>query len=404
MNSGGTIWRASQSMERQTDRHIVLYIGSLQKGGAERVMGNLAEYFYRQGFRVSFVTTYFHPPEYVLPDAAWDAETGEASADRPGIRRLYSDPDPALLREGTIGRIHNFRIRLKTLRDLFRSLQPDLILSFSGKNNLMAVAASRGLKRGSGRQVPCVVSVRSNPSREYGGRAMKWCAFVLFRKAEGVVLQTKGALEFFPKAVRDKAVILPNSIHPDFMQPLAEGPREKTVVLVGRLDDNKNEALAVRAFAGTRTAHPEYRMNIYGSGPEEDKLRDLVRELGLSGSVTLCGSVPDVASCIRKAQIFILPSKQEGMPNALIEAMSLGLACISTDCPCYGPRDLIRDGENGFLVPVDDVHAMTDRLLCLMDDPALCGRMGACALGVREHYSPERINLSWRRYFESLMK
>ena len=126
---------------------------------------------------------------------------------------------------------------------------------------------------------------------------------------------------------------------------------------------------------------------------------------------------------IEKSRIFVLPSRSEGMPNALLEAMGAGLACISTDCPCGGPRDLIRDGENGFLVPVevaaskqgkpaaaaarkteeDPDSIMAERLIRLMDDPQLADRMGREAARVQESYSPERINRQWKDYLCSFI-
>ncbi|MDD5939206.1 MAG: glycosyltransferase [Lachnospiraceae bacterium] len=393
--------------------HLVLYIGSLQKGGAERVLGNLAEYFFTLGWRVTFVTTYCHPPEYALPHAGWDAD-GKPSYDpvhasfeearAKGIGRVYSDPDAGLL---TGSRVHNFVVRYRVLRNIFKTLHPDLVLSFSGKNNLMAIAATRGLVRtdlqGRRRQVPCAVSVRGMPAREYAGRAMTLCAKALFPLAEGVILQSKGAAEWFPARIRKRAVILPNSINPAFIRPVYQGEREKRVVLVGRLDANKNEGMAVRAFAKTRSRHPEYICDIYGDGPSRKEFEALAAQLHVSDAVRFHGAVSDVPERIEHAAVYVLTSKAEGMPNALIEAMGLGLAPISTDCPSYGPRGLIRDGENGYLVPVDDVDAMADRLLRLMDDENLRREMGRRASAVQEEYAPSRINPMWKEYLLGLM-
>lgn len=383
--------------------HIVMYIGSLQKGGAERVMSNLAEYFYREGWRVTLVTTYFHPPEYLPSPALWDPETGEPFAGE-GIARVYSDPDVSLL---SGSRIHNFKVRFDNLRSIWKKLKPDIILSFSGKNNLMAAATSRGVKRRdeSGRlaQVPAVVSVRGNPAREYAGRLMKTAAFFTFRKAEGIVLQTKGAMAFFPKDIQRKACILPNSVNPGFMLPLYEGERKKEIVLVGRLDENKNQALALRAAAASGALGEGWKLILYGDGPSASQLKALSKELGIEDSTEFAGIVSDVPERIRTASVFILPSKAEGMPNALIEAMSLGLACISTDCPSYGPRDILEDGKNGYLVPVDDVSAMAEKLTLLTKDEELRRRLGKEAFRVQEAYAPEKINGQWKAYFNSLM-
>ena len=347
---------------------IALYIGSLRKGGAERVMGNLAEYLWERGWEVVLVTTYFAPPEYVLPHGLWDPETGApGESGESGIRRIYSEPKEEELRGN---RVANF--------------------------NNMALFTARGLG------IPVVVSVRAVPALEYDSAKTRIPAFLLFGSAAGVILQTEEAKAFFPRKIRKRSVILPNPINPAFLRPRYEGEREKTVVCVGRIDKNKNQELLLRAFARCLDRHPEYVLHFYGAG-EEEQLKHLAKDLGAEKNTVFHGSVSDIPERIEKAGIFVLPSKTEGMPNALIEAMSLGLACISTDCPCGGPRELIRDGENGFLVPVDDVGAMAEKLLTLMEDPALAERMGREAGRVQEHFAPERVNAGWEAYLLSVL-
>lgn len=373
---------------------IALYIGSLRKGGAERVMGNLAEYLWERGWEVVLVTTYFAPPEYVLPHGLWDPETGApGESGESGIRRIYSEPKEEELRGN---RVANFKMRCRTLRDIWEAERPDVILSFLNTCNNMALFTARGLG------IPVVVSVRAVPALEYGSAKTRIPAFLLFGSAAGVILQTEEAKAFFPRKIRKRSVILPNPINPAFLRPRYEGEREKTVVCVGRIDKNKNQELLLRAFARCLDRHPEYVLHFYGAG-EEEQLKHLAKDLGAEKNTVFHGSVSDIPERIEKAGIFVLPSKTEGMPNALIEAMSLGLACISTDCPCGGPRELIRDGENGFLVPVDDVGAMAEKLLTLMEDPALAERMGREAGRVQEHFAPERVNAGWEAYLLSVL-
>ena len=437
------------SVNEWKGRHIAMYIGSLQKGGAERVMVNLAEYFHEQGYRVTFVTTYLSRVEYEVPDAAWKVlETGQepqeqelcrpdpaqkqktdvqrvltvagdyatvsfnnrelqaGQAEKPKaccsyIGRVFSAP---LLEELTGSRIGNFRTRCKRLRSIWKTLAPDLILSFSGKNNVMAIMTSFGLG------IPVVVSVRSNPSREYANRLLRMAMLSTFRHAAGVVLQTDGAMQYFPKVVQKKSVILPNSIHPDFIREPFQGVRDKTVVSVGRLDDNKNQALLIKAFAKiSQQQQPSYTLHLYGDGPCRGKLEKLAEDLNVQDKVFLEGIVDKVADRIMQAGIFVLSSDQEGMPNALIEAMSLGIPCIATDCPCGGPKDLIRDARsdsaygNGLLTPVGNVDKMAESLLYLMTDQGRAAQIGMRAARVQKQYSPEAINARWKEYLDSLM-
>ena len=421
--------------QRETERpHICLYIGSLYKGGAERVMTNLAEYFYAQGWRVTFVTPNHFDPEYAPPHRLWDAKTGEpydeatAAAlpwrkgqeglpgEETGIRRIYSTPPQEKLSRG---RVYGFLARYRMLRKIWKREKPDLILSFIGYNNSFAIATSLGLG------IPVVISVRSNPAYEYPTAKLKAMAFAAFRFADGVVLQTHQAAEFFPKAVQRKAVVLPNAVNEAFLRPHYEGERDKRVVCVGRIDDNKNQGLLIEQFARAHRSHPEYTLHIYGTGPAQEKFERLAEKLGVGESVFFEGVVDNVADRIERAEIYVLPSKTEGMPNALLEAMSLGLACIATDCPCGGPRELIRDGVNGFLVPVGSAEStesreretpeddgrggqrrptMAGRLVQLMDDPELAARLGREAARVQESCSPEKVCGQWRDYLLGIMK
>ena len=401
---------AEEQKLQRSKPHICLYIGSLQKGGAERVMTNLAEHLYVQGWQVTMVTTYFRPPEYALPHGLWDASTGEpygeecetvswgrqrsAQIQPAGIRRIYSDPPQEELEKG---RLHGFRMRYRTLRSIWEQEKPDIILSFIGYNNIFALLTSRGLG------IPVAVSVRSNPSREYASRKLRIPAMALFRQAAGVILQTEEAKRFFPEAIQRKACILPNALNPDFIRPVYEGERTCEVVSVGRLDENKNEALLLRAFAGTREQHPEYVLRLYGDGPARKSLEALTQELGMTDCVVFEGVVDQVRTRIERSRIYVLSSKEEGMPNALLEAMSAGLACVSTDCPCGGPRELITHGRNGLLVPVDDVPAMTAALLQLMEHPEDARQMGMEASRVQETYNLEAVNRRWEEYLAGLI-
>lgn len=405
--------KTAKQMQRKP--HICLYIGSLQKGGAERVMSNLAEYLYSTEWQVTLVTTYFRPPEFVLPHGLWNPETGECYGEKTelvswgdkksvpaspeGIRRIYSDPPSGELARG---RVRGFGARFRRLRTIWKKERPDVILSFIGYNNIFAVLTSRGLG------IPVAVSVRSNPAREYASARLRLPAFALFRQAAGIVLQTQDARSFFPKAIQKKSIILPNALNPDFIRPRYEGKRENAVVSVGRMDANKNQDYLIRAFAKAHREHPEYTLHLYGDGPSRADFESLAEQLGVKEAVVFEGIVDGVQDKIADKQIFVLSSREEGMPNALLEAMGAGLACISTDCPCGGPRDLIRDGVNGFLVPVEtkdpEQELLTRRLLQLMENPDLVQQMGREAVKVQEYYSPAEINSKWDQYLRSLMR
>ncbi len=394
-------------------KHIAMYIGSLQKGGAERVMVNLADYFFEQGYTVTLVTTYLAENEYEVRHAAWKkvpagAPGGELVSDtdenpvwvdpeggeKNGIKRVFS----ALLKSEQKGRISNFTKRQEKLRNIWRELKPDLILSFIGKNNIMALSTATR------EDIKVVVSVRADPNMEYNTLGLKASMLSTFGKASGIIVQSNGAKSWFPNYIQKKCVILPNAIDASFIRKRYVGDREKEIVMVGRLDENKNQALVIKAFSNISKEYPEFRLKIYGDGPDRLKLKRLADTLGLGNKIEFPGNVMHVAEHIEKASLYILASRQEGMPNSLIEAMALGLPCISTDCPCGGPRELIESGKNGLLVPVDDLDAMTESIRRVLSDQEFAIQIGTAASEIKSQFSKEAANDKWKEYFDKIME
>ncbi|MCR4901972.1 MAG: glycosyltransferase [Butyrivibrio sp.] len=367
-------------------KHIAMYIGSLSKGGAERVFINLAEFFYKKGYKVTFVTTFKYDEEYSYSE---------------GIDRIISGLTP----EEETGRLVNIYRRYKKLRDIWKKIKPDLILSAIGKNNVMAIETTRGLN------IPVVVSVVADPAMEYKNesKVLEFLAFRSFKRAAGVVFQTTDARNYFPPKVRKKAVIMQNSLAEEFIRPIYEGTREKEVVAVGRLDENKNHKMLMDAFAEVFKTQKDWRLTIYGDGPLKKELESYADKLmdenpDMKGHVALMGRVSNVAGLIEKSGIFVLCSDTEGMPNALLEAMALGIPSISTDCPCGGPRDVIEDGVNGLLIPVKDTKALVAALRKIMVNEAFAKTIGQNASKLQEIYNPDAVNAKWEKYLTDLMQ
>lgn len=357
---------------------VALYISSMRKGGAERVIANLARYLDQSGYRVVLVTTHKVENEYAVPER---------------VKRLISEPAEDQLQGG---RLHNFLVRFRKLRNIWKQERPDVILSFIGKNNMMALLTSWGLR------IPVAVSVRGEPGEEYYNGLLRFLAKHLFKFAKGVILQTNASMEFFPPAVKKKAVILKNPVNLDFFCEPYKGEREKIIVAVGRVDENKNHELLIRAFAQLAEGFPEYRLKIYGEGDKRTELLRLVKEIGLEDKISLPGNTDNVVQSIYKARVFVLSSNTEGMPNTLIEAMVLGLTVISTDCPCGGPAELIEHGENGLLTPVGDINGMKESLRLVLEDLQKADAMGKKARMTGVSYRPEEVLKEWEIYLNSL--
>ena len=351
--------------------HVAMLIGALTKGGAERVMVNLADDFINRGHRVTMVTQYQKENEYPL---------------NPAVKRVISDITEE---ETTTNRIVNFKRRFCKLRNIWKEERPDVILSFIGKNNMMAILTSRFL------DIPVAVSVRAEPKEEYYNGVMRLLAKTLFALADKVILQTKRCFDFFPPYIRRKAMILRNPVSEAFFRDRYVGEREKTIVAVGRVDANKNHEMLIRAFADIADEFPDYQVIIYGEGDLRQELLGLVAKLGLSERILLPGSIQNVSEAIYKTRVFVLTSNSEGVPNTLIEAMMMGLTVISTDCPCGGPAELISNFENGILTPVGDVKKLQENLQMVLKNLQTADSMGVEAKKTGDIFRQKKVCGEW---------
>ena len=366
--------------KEEREKHLAFYIGSLHKGGAERVFVNLAEYFRQEGYRVTMVTQYRKEEEYVLSS---------------GIARVISEISS---NEISGSRVLNFCRRVKKLHLIWKKYKPDLVLSCIGKNNFMTVVTTMGTK------TRPVVSVVGEAAEEYPNRLMCILANLLFPYAAGVILQTERSRTFFSKRVGKRAVILPNSLNPDFIRPRYEGERNPEIVSVGRMDANKNQEMMIRAFAALQDKYPEYKLVIYGEGELHSYLKNLADELDGRERVELPGVIPNVAQKIEKASLFLLTSYSEGVSNALIEALATGLPVIATDVPSGGTVELMTDGVNGLIIPTGDQKALEAAMDRLLGDPVYAQKLGREAAKIQERLAPDRVNYLWREYFDAIIR
>jgi len=359
--------------------HIAILLGSLARGGAERVVVNLIDFFISKGDQVTLVTQFEVSEEYPL---------------NPKAKRYISGLTDE---EMTQGRLKNFKLRHEKLRNIWLEVKPDLIFSVIGKNNFMAISTSRGLN------IPVVTSVCAVPELEYYNKSMEFLAKTYLVKSDVLIVQTSQQRSYFPSWIQKKSILMKNPINPVFTSIEIEGKRDNTIVSVGRIDENKNNRMLIDAFSDIASDVPEWNVYIYGDGELRDELIAYVDSIGMSDRIFLPGRIENVPDTIKNAGIFVLSSDTEGSPNALIEALCLGLPVISTDCPCGGPADLIEDGVNGLLIPVGDTAKMQDSLQKLISDFQLREKMSEQAIRTRDIYNPERVCSEWRELFKKLV-
>jgi GalNAc-alpha-(1->4)-GalNAc-alpha-(1->3)-diNAcBac-PP-undecaprenol alpha-1,4-N-acetyl-D-galactosaminyltransferase len=353
-------------------------IPSLAPGGAERVLSVLANEWAGRGHDVLLAT---------LAPTADDFFTLDERIARRGIDLNMR---PKGLRWLTV----NLE-RVRRLRRLLASFGPDVVVSFLDATNLLTLMASRGLN------APVVVSVRTNPITHAIKPSHKLLRRRLYPRADAVVVQTSDVADWVQAFVADgKVVAIPNPVAPP---PTGEHPeREQNVAAVGRLDHEKGFDLLLEAFARCAPSHPGWSLTIAGSGPDASALAGRTRALGLQDRVDFLGVIPEPHMLFARSSLFVLPSRAEGFPNVLLEAMAAGLPVVATDCH-FGPRTIVRDGIDGLLVPPDDPEALAAAMGRLMADEAERDRLAREAPAVLERFGLSLVADRWDELFSGLV-
>ncbi len=356
---------------------ITIYIGGLTGGGAERVCCNLASFLVERGHEVTMLTVSAQGKTSYPLDQRVVLKTLETA------KRIKFAP---------------LRIAKKQLNLLsfVRKHETDVYLVMLPKTIRSLMAFKRFIK------APIVFSERANPP-SYDVKTQK-----NLRKAaslaEGIVFQTEDAKDWYLPSIKNKWAIIPNAVNPDFIRPKYTGEKEKSIVAAGRLSGEKNFGMLLDAFADISPEYPEYTLKIFGKGPLKEALSAKAEGLNISDKVKFMGYVSDMPEQLERAAAFVLSSNFEGMPNALMEAMALGLPCVSTDCPAGGPKFLIKDGENGLLVPVGDSKKTAEAIRRVLSDESLAEKLGNNARELAKELAPDRIYGMWEEFLKGIAR
>lgn len=352
-------------------RKIGFLIYSLGGGGAERMVSRLANGFVRKGIQTTII---------VFSD---DNIAYEIS------------PEVQIIRctDYRANRISRIACAIRRIRKIVKQEKIDILLAFTASMPPYALLAAAGL--------PCKVigAERANP------RSLeKKCQVglkLITPFCDGYIFQTQSAKEYYPASVQKKSTVIGN-ITPNIEQCRTER-RKNAICAVGRLVKAKDFAMLLCAMQQVREANPQATLTIFGDGEQREALSVLAERLGIADAVFFEGFVKNVTERIQEYAVFAFSEREAGMPNVLLEAMAAGLPCVATDCD-FGPRDLIQDGRNGFLVPVGDSERMAQRILELLADEALRSSMGKEAAKVRECYSEEAITQKYLDYIEGVLE
>jgi len=358
--------------------HILFIANSMSFGGAEKMLCFVAESLTARGCsacilnlkRAKNVTNYERPID-------------------PRIN-IYGLEDSE--------RAHPFSI-IKKILSIAKEESIDLFIGFTELPNFYAVAVGKILGK------PSIISERGDPARTGVGIGFKnKVVFEVINRSAGAVFQTDGAKAYYGKKLQKRSVVIPNPIFiKDEVPEIDYADREKTVVSVGRLDNTQKRIdVMLKSFQIFHEKHPEYTLKLYGRGMQEDEIRQWAVDLHIADSVKLMGLTTHPMRDIARDGMFLITSDYEGISNSLLEAMAVGLPCVSTDHTPGGARLLIQDHENGLLAPIGDAEKLAAALCEFADDPKLAEKCGSHARSVMDRFDADRIADMWENYINKV--
>ncbi len=353
---------------------IIFVSQPLSTGGAERVVAALSNQFCDMGHDIKII---------VVDNGDQNTYYTNESID---IIHIAKPKNPLI----------DLIYRSYHIRKILNDNNPDVVLPFTTQKNVSVLLSTLCSKH------KVIVSERNNPYLDPRNKVLRALRKLLYWSSEGFVFQTEDAKAFFSKAVQIRSCVIANPINSN-LPSVFDGVRKKRIVMVNRLDPQKNIIMGINAFISINNSYPEYTLEIFGKGPLEQDLRDYINEKGVGDRVFLRGFCNDVTSQIRDAEIFLMTSDYEGMSNSLMEALALGLVCISTDHPTGGARSLINDHENGILFPVRDIEKCVVAIREVLDSEELRNRLSSNAIKIRQTHSIDVIATEWLDYIQKII-
>lgn len=353
-------------------KKICIVSPSLKIGGIERALSVLANYFVSQNYNVTFISCLASDKFYTLNENIKFIE--------PGFKRTGSK----------INKITYYPRMVLWLRRQVKKVNPDVVLTFGDNFNPLVLLALTGCR------YPVYISDRTSPDFKFNpiiNKGKKW----LYPKSAGFIAQTTRAAEYkklhFGNRLNIK--IIPNAIKNVKHFSI---PRRDQVVYVGRLSQEKGPERLLEAFAKIKDA-VTWQLVYAGTGPMLNSLKEMVTQYGLENRVVFLGQVTDVDRLLAESSVFVLPSRLEGFPNALCEAMAAGLPSVCFDCIPSG--DVITNEQDGFIVPDGDTDALAGILKKLINDKDLRTRISDNALLIRERLSEYKVG---NMYLDFILK
>ena len=345
-------------------KRILFVVSQLSTGGAERVISILANNLALRGYEVHLVTFLDVPNDYILNSKV--------------IHKKISCCDG--------NRAKQHLVRMKWIREYIRKNCIDVYITF--EHYYGWTCAFKNCEN-------YITSMRNDPLHDRLSFVERILRKINFENAKAVVFQTTEIMEYFSPKVQKHGYIVKNPLPKNI--PYCNSKRDKRIVAVSRLEQQKNIPMLLRALKIVAEIHPEFVLEIYGEGSERKKIERLIKELDLEKNIQLKGFCNNVDEQIVNAYMYVCTSNYEGLSNALLESMAMGLAIVSTDSSGGGAREVIKDGVNGYLVPINDDVKLAERMITLIDNPKKAFAMGQKAIEIRDELSETVVCDEWEK-------
>lgn len=344
---------------------LIIFTGTLSHGGSERVISILSKALVKRFDQIEIILYHDKPIWYKLDES---------------VKVTIIDKE--------INKKKNLINKLLWLRRYVMKNNTDLVISFLAPYNIFSILSLIGVN------IPIIVAERNDPRYIPNKNYLRKLRNLLYKFSTSIVVQTLNNKQYFSKNLQKKIEVIYNPISlGDYSGLALRTIKEKKIVTVGRLINQKNQSMLIEAFSEVYKKFPEYRLVIYGEGDLRGKLNKQVEDLNLKDVVFLEGVKKDIHRLISDAELFVLTSEFEGMPNALIEAMSLGLPCISTKVS--GAVDLIQSNKNGILIDKGNVNELVENIIKVIENKKFANSLGKNAIELNNTLDIRNIEHQW---------